>query len=77
MSIPDYFLTLMTGATLVLADENTKKMVSNCGLFGAFPSDAHAATPTTWQILMLSGWQGDPKLIAVAGGGGISQRIGG
>jgi amino acid adenylation domain-containing protein len=76
MSIPDYFLTLITGATLVLADENTKKdgFELRASLEHFQPTHMQA-TPTTWQILMLSGWQGDPKLIAVAGGEAFPKEL--
>ena len=76
MSIPDYFLTLMTGATLVLADENTKKdgFALRASLELHRPTHMQA-TPATWQILMLAGWRGDPHLIAVAGGEAFSKEL--
>ena len=53
MSIPDYFLTLVKGATLILADEETKKdgfdlrtSIEN------YRPTLMQATPTTWQILI-------------------------
>jgi thioesterase domain-containing protein/acyl carrier protein len=78
MSIPDYFLTLMTGATLVLAGEDTKKD----GFSLREELEKHRptvmqATPTTWQILLFSGWQGDPNLRAIAGGEAFSKELAG
>ena len=76
MSIPDYFLTLMTGATLVMADEETKKdgFALKESLENIRP-DFMQATPTTWQILMLSGWQGGENLTAIAGGEGFPKEL--
>ncbi|HFA51232.1 MAG TPA: amino acid adenylation domain-containing protein [Bacteroidetes bacterium] len=76
MSIPDYFLTLMQGATLVLADEATKK--DGFALRTAievYRPTFMQATPTTWKILFLSGWQGDANLKAVAGGEAFSKKL--
>jgi amino acid adenylation domain-containing protein len=78
MSIPDYFLTLMTGATLILAGEETKKD----GFALRESLELHRptvmqATPTTWKILMLAGWQGDENLTAVAGGEGFPKDLAG
>ena len=76
MSIPDYFLTLMTGATLIVADENTKKdgFELRASLEHFQPTHMQA-TPTTWQILMLSGWQGGAGLVAVAGGEAFPKEL--
>ncbi|MBI5914993.1 MAG: amino acid adenylation domain-containing protein, partial [Bacteroidetes bacterium] len=76
MSIPDYFLTLMTGATLILEGEETKKD----GFALRESLELHRptvmqATPTTWKILMLAGWQGDKNLTAVAGGEGFPKEL--
>lgn len=76
MSVPDYFLTLISGATLVLAGEETKK-----DGFALRESVEHCrptfmqATPTTWRILLLSGWAGDPNLTAIAGGEGFPKDL--
>ena len=78
MSVPDYFLTLMTGATLVLAGEETKKdgFALRESLENLRPT-VMQATPTTWRILMLAGWEGDPNLTAVAGGEGFPKDLAG
>lgn len=76
MSIPDYFLTMMTGATLIMADEETKK--DGFALMEALEKHRPAlmqATPTTWKILSLAGWEGDKNLTAVAGGEGFSKAL--
>ncbi|MCU0348703.1 MAG: amino acid adenylation domain-containing protein, partial [Saprospiraceae bacterium] len=76
MSIPDYFLTLITGATLVLAGEETKKdgFALREALEAIRPT-VMQATPTTWRILLLSGWEGDKQLRAIAGGEGFAKEL--
>ncbi len=76
MSIPDYFLTLMTGATLILAGEETKKD----GFALRESVEKHRptvmqATPTTWKILLMAGWEGDKNLRAIAGGEGFAKEL--
>jgi amino acid adenylation domain-containing protein len=76
MSIPDYFLTLMTGATLILASEDAKK--DGFALLEAMERHRPTvmqATPTTWKILLLAGWEGDRKLRAIAGGESLSKDL--
>ncbi len=76
MSIPDYFLTMMTGATLILADEETKK--DGFALREALEKHRPTvmqATPTTWKILLMAGWQGDQNLRAIAGGEAFSKEL--
>ncbi|MBK8563870.1 MAG: amino acid adenylation domain-containing protein [Saprospiraceae bacterium] len=76
MSIPDYFLTLMTGATLILADEATKRdgFALRESLEKQRPT-VMQATPTTWKILLLAGWEGDKQLRAIAGGEGFAKEL--
>ncbi|MBK9015696.1 MAG: non-ribosomal peptide synthetase [Saprospiraceae bacterium] len=76
MSIPDYFLTLMTGATLMLAGEETKK--DGFALREALEKHRPTvmqATPTTWKILLMAGWEGDKNLRAIAGGEAFSKEL--
>ncbi len=76
MSIPDYFLALMQGATLILAGEETKK--DGFALRDSIEQHRPTfmqATPTTWRILLLAGWQGDPNLTAIAGGEGFPKEL--
>ncbi|RMF30572.1 MAG: non-ribosomal peptide synthetase, partial [Bacteroidetes bacterium] len=76
MSIPDYFLTLLRGAELTLAEEETKKdgFALKAALERLRPT-LMQATPTTWKILLLAGWEGDPNLRAVAGGEGLPHEV--
>jgi len=76
MSIPDYFLTFIQGGTLILAEESTKK--DGFALreeLEQFRPTFMQATPTTWKILLLSGWKGDKQLTLVAGGEGFSKEL--
>jgi thioesterase domain-containing protein/acyl carrier protein len=66
----------MQGATLILAGEETKKD----GFALRESLERHRptlmqATPTTWRILLLAGWQGDPQLTAIAGGEGFPKDL--
>ncbi len=76
MSIPDYFLSLANGATLILASSETKKdgflLKEDLELYRPTMMQA---TPTTWQMLLLAEWTGHSKLKAVAGGEGFSKEL--
>lgn len=76
MSIPDYFLSLICGAKLVLSGEQTKKdgFALREAVEKAQPTFMQA-TPTTWKILHLSGWGGSQSLKAVAGGEGFPKDL--
>ncbi len=76
MSIPDYFLSLIKGATLILAEENTKKdgFALQADLDRYKPTFMQA-TPTTWKILLLSGWEGNDQMTIVAGGEGFPKEV--
>jgi len=68
-SVLDLFVPLVHGARLVLAD----RAVSSDGrLLGQLVERCEAtlmhATPATWQLLRLSGWQGRAGLRALSGG---------
>lgn len=76
MSIPDYFLSLTKGATLILAESATKKD----GFLLKESIEKHKptvmqATPTTWKILLLAGWAGNSDMQIIAGGEGFSREL--
>ena len=76
MSIPDYFLSLTKGATLILAESATKKD----GFLLKESIEKHKptvmqATPTTWKILLLAGWTGNSDMQIIAGGEGLRIRV--
>ena len=76
MSIPDFFLSLINGAKLVLAEAEVKKdgFLLKQEIETIQPT-VMQATPTTWKILVLSGWKGNPKLRAVAGGEAFPKEL--
>ncbi|MEZ4887302.1 MAG: amino acid adenylation domain-containing protein [Chitinophagales bacterium] len=75
-SIQDYFLTLMSGATLVLADKRTVKdgFLLKDKLEVLQPSMMQA-TPSTWQLLQAAGWEGAANLRVVSGGEGLPHGL--
>jgi amino acid adenylation domain-containing protein len=76
MCIPDYFLSIYLGAKLILADGNVKKdgILLRDDLEQYQPTFMQA-TPTTWKILLLAGWQGYSQLKVLAGGEGFAKEL--
>jgi amino acid adenylation domain-containing protein len=76
LSVPDLFLPLVTGATLVLAtsDEARDPAALQRVLLGARP-DLMQATPSTWRMLCEAGWSGAPNLRVVCGGEGYDAAL--
>ncbi len=75
-SIQDYFLTLMSGATLVLADKRTVKdgfLLKD--KIEVLKPTMMQATPSTWQLLQAAGWEGDANLRVVSGGEGLPHGL--
>ncbi|MCA1841941.1 MAG: amino acid adenylation domain-containing protein [Actinobacteria bacterium] len=69
LSVPDLFLPLVCGATLVLADRETAADPRALAtLLDREQAGLVQATPTTWAMLCESGWAGRPGLRAVCGG---------
>jgi len=72
----ELWLPLVSGATTVLADRNTS-------MDGARLAQAlHAgrisvlqATPSTWRLLLASGWPGDPALTGLCGGEALPREL--
>ncbi|HEY8647505.1 MAG TPA: amino acid adenylation domain-containing protein [Gaiellaceae bacterium] len=69
LSVPDLFLPLVCGATMVLvptegaADAaHLAELLSNHGV------NAMQATPTTWRMLLEVGWHGGERFRAICGG---------
>ena len=69
ISILELLLPLTTGGQLVLA---TREQASDAGelmrLLGEHRVTAMQATPTTWRMMLESGWQGKPGLKILCGG---------
>jgi amino acid adenylation domain-containing protein len=76
ITIPDFFLTLTTGATMVIAPRDA-------GLDGALVVDlmqrhkinVAQATPSTWRMLIDAGWRGDPGLRLIAAGEALPKDL--
>jgi amino acid adenylation domain-containing protein len=76
LSVPDIFLPLLAGARLVIASREATfdgKLLRS--LLASSKATFMQATPTTWQLLLESGWTGDPKLKAIVGGEAVSAEL--
>jgi amino acid adenylation domain-containing protein len=72
----ELFLPLVTGATIVLADQT--EAVDAAWLrdrLGVGDITVMQATPATWQMLIDAGWTGTPGLKALCGGEALSQDL--
>jgi amino acid adenylation domain-containing protein len=69
MATSDIWLPLVTGAKIALA---SRQIARDAHLLSRFIADAGVtfmqATPTSWQMLLEAGWQGDSELVAVSAG---------
>ena len=76
MSVGDIFAPLGTGACVVLAAREDARDPRRLGaLIAASGATLMHATPTTWQMLLESGWAGNPRLVAVCGGDTLSEAL--
>jgi len=76
MSVMDMFLPLLTGATLVIADE---REVKDPALLVKLLQDSDIqclqATPTTWRMLLNHGWRGKAGLRMLSGGEALPREL--
>ncbi len=76
LSVPDLFLPLITGATLLLADpDDTTDGRRLAAVLGATDPQLMQATPATWRMLLDAGWAGSPRLRIVCGGEGYDAAL--
>ena len=75
-SVQDFFMPLFVGASVVIANKETvrdgfllKKLLEQ-----SRPT-LMQATPSTWKMLLLAGWQGNPELSILSGGEGLSREL--
>jgi non-ribosomal peptide synthetase component F len=72
----ELFLPLMVGATVVIADKN---VLANPVMIGEtidrFGVSMMQATPSTWQLLLDTGWKGDQRLKALCGGEQLPRKL--
>lgn len=76
MSVLDIFLPLVSGATLVIADEqdvaDPAKLTS---LMEQENIDCMQATPATWRMLIAHGWKAKPGLRMLSGGEALPRDL--
>ncbi|HEY4929201.1 MAG TPA: amino acid adenylation domain-containing protein [Acidimicrobiales bacterium] len=76
LSVPDLFLPLVTGATLVLAPaEDARDPRAITRLLDEVGANLVQATPATWRMLCESDWSGRPGLRTVCGGEGYGADL--
>jgi amino acid adenylation domain-containing protein len=76
LSVPDIFLPVLAGARLVIASREATfdgKLLKS--LLKSSGATFMQATPTTWQLLLESGWTGDRRLKAIVGGEAVSPEL--
>jgi len=75
-SVQDFFMPLFVGAQVIIADKvAVKDGFAMKALMDQFQPTFMQATPSTWQMLMLTGWQGNTQLKALSGGEGLSKEL--
>lgn len=74
----ELFLPLITGATVVIAG---REMIADPARIGQAIKEhkisVMQATPATWQLLIESGWKGEPGLKALCGGEALTRKLAG
>jgi amino acid adenylation domain-containing protein len=72
----ELFLPLIVGATVVIA---SREMTSNPIQIGEaikrYQVNMMQATPATWQLLIETGWKGEPGLKAFCGGEALTRKL--
>lgn len=72
----ELFLPLIAGATVVIA---SKEMLSDPIMIGHainhYKVNMMQATPATWQLLIETGWKGEPGLKALCGGEALTRKL--
>ncbi len=69
ISLLEFFLPLMVGATVIIADpDETTDPFLLADLLEREDATVMQATPTSWGLLVDSGWEGKPSLQALCGG---------
>ncbi|MCB5906942.1 non-ribosomal peptide synthetase [Streptomyces pinistramenti] len=76
ISLLELLLPLLTGATLVVAtDAETRDPDRLAALLERHDATVVQATPSTWRMLLDSGWPGRPRLRAWSGGEALSRDL--
>ncbi len=75
-SVQDFFMPLFVGGQVIMANkEAVKDGFILKDLIAATQPTFLQATPSTWQMLLLAGWQRSPQLKALSGGEGLSKEL--
>jgi amino acid adenylation domain-containing protein len=76
VSVADIFLTLTVGARLVVAGTPVvSDGIALARLLGESHATVMTATPATWQMLIMAGWQGDANLKIISTGDTLSREL--
>src|SRR5579862_2324671 len=76
LSVPDLYLPLVCGATLVVAPrEDTQDPGRLAALLAKSGATLMQATPTTWRMLVDTGWEGKADLAIVCGGEAVPRSL--
>jgi amino acid adenylation domain-containing protein len=76
MAVPEVLLPLVTGARLVIAPATAVgDGTMLAGLLASSQATVLQATPTTWWLLMASGWQGTPGLRGWIGAEAVPREV--
>ena len=77
ISILELFLPIITGATVFVADQDTvSEPILLTGVIKDFCPTIMQATPSLWQMLFFSGWEGDAELKILCGGERLNMLTG-
>ena len=75
-SVQDFFMPLFVGGQVIIANkEAVKDGFILRDLISQTKPTFMQATPSTWQMLLLAGWQGNSQLKALSGGEGLSKEL--
>ena len=76
ISVLEIFLPLLVGATIVLATtDETIDGRQLAALIDTHDVSVMQATPATWRMLFMAGWQGSRKLTALCGGEALDHTL--
>lgn len=77
LSVPDIYLPLLTGGSLVLAATNARFSPNHIKRYiSQYHVTLMQATPTTWQMMVDSGWKNKSKIKIITGGEALSISLG-
>jgi amino acid adenylation domain-containing protein len=72
----ELFLPLIVGATIVIvSSETTANPLMLSQAINHYRVNVMQATPATWQLLIESGWSGEPGLKALCGGDVLTRKL--